>query len=353
MIALEVEGDLFTNHLIEETMDFIDKFKTNFPNLYKKTEFQYLEDDLIIYYLFKDEPEKVRESLEYYIERPVESIEQFLVVADKIAYYGYMDIATDLAEKTYVRIRESSELLAGSEYGLVHILFLDMCQKIYCQLRDGEPVDWKEFKKRAVQIGYKGDNETIQMLKRRLTDSLEDNKDFRKNFRSGKANRNEALDFLSWVFMRYMWDQKNIPFWYSNNIWTVLWEFLNKRRMKSNATPEAYFDFSIERFENHPWGVFNGEFADSRIKTMALLWGLPYIYNFLLSKQLISEKTHKRMIKRSEKLKDMAKNSSKHLWKYEFVHRYEKPDNVSEEEFQAEIKEFRKNLSPTPLSEKP
>lgn len=59
---VEMMDELTSNNLITQMLDFIDRFQTKQPGLYKK-EFQYFDNLLVEYYLYRNEKEKVAESL--------------------------------------------------------------------------------------------------------------------------------------------------------------------------------------------------------------------------------------------------------------------------------------------------
>jgi hypothetical protein len=88
---------------------------------------------------------------------------------------------------------------------------------------------------------------------------------------------------------------------------------------------------------------------------MAVLWGIPYVYDFLLSKEIILPSVHKEVIKHVASLKpDARKAFRNNLWEYDFVHRWTPPDSVSEKDFSAESEQFKTTIkNVTPLSEKP
>lgn len=63
----------------------------------------------------------------------------------------------------------------------------------------------------------------------------------------------------------------------------------------------------------------------------ATLWGIPYLYDFLLDRGIIKEQLHRKTIAIAEKLKVECLNKYENnwqLWRYDFVNRWQ-PDNNS------------------------
>ena len=73
------------------------------------------------------------------------------------------------------------------------------------------------------------------------------------------------------------------------------------------------------------------------------LWGSVYLYDFLLSREIIADSMYRDIMKSVGALKkDVIKAFRKSLWKYDFVHRWTPPDSVSDDDFAAESELFAK-----------
>lgn len=80
--------------------------------------------------------------------------------------------------------------------------------------------------------------------------------------------------------------------------------------------------------------------------------GIPYIYDFLKETMIIGDTTYEKTLSHVDKVKkDVISGLEDELWMYDFVHRWERPDCISREAFEAESEAFVHSFSkPKPLS---
>ncbi len=353
MCLLDTKGDLLANNLLPEFLDFIQKLQEKQPEFYKK-EFYYYDGSLVTYYLFQDEPEKVAESLSRFMENPASGIDDLIPVLDKLIYYGSIDLAEKLSLKAYMPVAKAPGLIGGAEWDFVHLLFVNMIHNAYCKIRNGEEVDWKAFMKKAGKYGFHNDQDMLDGLQRGLTQEMGGGSEF---VIKTKKQKQEKLDALTWEFCRYMFEQKQMDFVCSEHIWDQMlrfWEEKNGSR-KSSSSPKVFFNFSKPVLDQHLAQMAGGLMSQQQSNAVGLLWGIPYIYDFLLARDIIPKHVHKEVMSHVNKLKpEMIKAFRNGLWEYDFVHRWTSPDSVSEKEFSAESEHFKAAIKiRSPLSEKP
>ena len=156
---LDMLDELNSRNLIEQLLSFINAIQTKQPELYEE-EYLYFDSSLVKYYLYREDKEKVAESLVRFIENPVKGIDYIESLLDHIQFYGYRDIAVELCKKTYLPVMESPELIPGAEEDLGYLIFIDMIEDLYRHIRNGEAADWDVFVKEAEKYGYGGGQET-------------------------------------------------------------------------------------------------------------------------------------------------------------------------------------------------
>jgi len=77
-----------------------------------------------------------------------------------------------------------------------------------------------------------------------------------------------------------------------------------------------------------------------------LIWGSVFVYDFLYSNKLISEIIYSHNFHILQHLKGIFISSYiSSLWKYNYVHTWQKPDGVTEIEFLEEAKIFKKSFT--------
>ena len=92
-------------------------------------------------------------------------------------------------------------------------------------------------------------------------------------------------------------------------------------------------------------GRLAGDFLlDHTSEIIAILWGSVYVYDFLKSIGIIYDELYANHIKAASMLKgDVIRGFVPKLWNSNFVHAWNKPDSVSQNEFEVENNIFIKS----------
>jgi hypothetical protein len=162
---------------------------------------------------------------------------------------------------------------------------------------------------------------------------------------------------LTWAFLKYMLDQKNMDFVCSEHIVDGVLEFLGQRKLRSqkSVSPDVYFGFSKKDLDPYLTHMIGGFLSTRQAEGVGILWGIAYVYDFLLSKDAISGSTHRSVIRSVNSLKaDLMNAFQRSLWKYSFVHRWTPPDSVPDKYSAAESEMFSKTIEiKVPLGSEP
>lgn len=169
------------------------------------------------------------------------------------------------------------------------------------------------------------------------------NKDFLiDNF---TRNHREYMPYIQSQFMLQM-TKKKFGFVLSGKLWDEMTEIWEECNSSAHPKPDTYFSVSTTVFDKHLAELHGGYFENNNSEVIALLWGSVYIYDFLLSIGLISQKVHNDFKKTTKELKGLIIHSFiSALWNSNFVHYWEKPDSISDNEFNEEAKIFQKNFA--------
>lgn len=347
MLLVELKEELDDSNLITDTLTLIEKVQQQQPQIYNQ-EFQYLDSFRISYYLFCNQPELVRTSLSRFKLDPVGGIEQITSVINLLSYYGAKDILLELCRSTY-QLVENTEL--SSE--LLKYIIQDLVERTYYQLQSGETVDWEAINTEVTQ--YSADNQLLAGMRQDLTTELVINDKFFTDFKN-ERERNNLLCLLSIDFSGYMATQKQVNFITSQAIWETVFDFLTHRKLseKQSSHLDTYFQITEKQLDEYVGKLIEGLFSDKQAEVVTLVWGIPYIYDFLFDKKVISETIHQSAIVATFAIKPHLVNFfNDHLWKYTFVHRWVRPDTVSVADFTDEATMFAASINKvTPLSNK-
>jgi hypothetical protein len=163
MLLLEMREELVNNNLIDDAIAFLDKLQQHQPELYQE-EYAYHDKFLIQYYLYSNQPEKVKEALKRFKIYPNIGIDEMLLVLDDLRFYNAPEIVVDLCRSTYNAVAASSEIIAGTEDDLGKVIFIDSIEQAYRQIQQGETVNWEQFWADLAAYGYDNNADFIEHL---------------------------------------------------------------------------------------------------------------------------------------------------------------------------------------------
>lgn len=352
MLLAMMRDELVGNKQFDKAVALIRTMHQQQPDLHQE-EYPFLDNLLIEYFLYRNEPEQVREGLNQFLLNPVGDIDQTFITLDYLKLYDARDLAIELCKAAYEPIKNSPNAIRGTEMELSNVLLYDQMQHTFEQLRQGEAVDWEALTETAVQYGFPKKPKWLAEIQHNLTTEVENSPTFLAQFKRDRAG---ALRSLGVGFYRYMAEQKQVSFVCSSAIWKAVVGFLEDRQTphKKFSQPESYFAFEQDELDRVVTQMIGGLLSMAQAVGVGLLWGVPYVYDFLLAKHIIPEAVHQQAISSSAALKAMFTESYPHRWRFDFVHRWQLPDSISPEEFEAEAAQFAASLEPVePLSEEP
>jgi dihydrofolate reductase len=345
-LLLEIKDELDDNNLIADALTLIEKVQQQQPKLYKQ-EFPYLDTFRINYYLFCNHLELVQTSLNQFQVNPIDGIEQITSVINLLSYYGAKDILIVFCRSVYQQVENT-----GLEDELVKYIIQDLVERTYFQLERGETVDWGLINTEITQYSVKN-QQLAAKLRQDLTTKLVINEQLFTNLKNEREIDN-IFCLLSIAFSGYMATKKQVSFITSQAIWETIFEFLANRKLpkKQLSHPDTYFQISEKQLDEYAGKLIGGLFSDQQALSVTLVWGIPYIYDFLFSKNIITEAVHQEAIAVTVTIKThLIKFFNDHLWKYSFVHRWIHPDSLSLVDFIAEAAMFTASIEKvTPLS---
>ena len=284
----------------------------------------------------------------------MQSIDQLLPLLDDLCLYGTTELLDDLCRTAYRPVATSSKLIGGSEIDFGRIMFTNLLDQAYQQLQQGQTVDWEVLTAEATQFGLRNDPQIFQEVATNLTEDLQGGAEFDQTF---KGDRDLALRQLLLAFCRHMSDQQQMSFVCSQTIWHTILDYCDERkRPKRQLTqPNSYFTLDYKTLDKHVAQLMGGLLSMRQSRGFAVLWGIPYVYEFLLAKQVISAEVCEGAIAAAKTLQSHAIKGFQHtLWRYDFVHRWQCPETVSADDFAAEAEHFAASFDQSePLSDQP
>ncbi len=355
MLLVELKDEFDSNNLIIEFLSVIEKVQQLQPELYAQ-EFTYLDDLRVEYYLFRNQPELINDCLSQFQANPVSNIDQMISLINYLRYYGVTEALVDLCEISYEPVKNSDDIIPGTEVTFIGIILLDLAEKAYQKLQQGETVDWESIGAVVNRFNPETGQKWLVDIRHDLTTEIEINQQFFADYKK-KQKREKNLLAFSTNFFKYMATEKQITFITSQAIWESVSEFLGDREPshKQLEHPDSYFAFTEQQLDKYLGRLLNTLLSNRRADLVAVIWGIPYIYEFLHQKGIIRKGVCQDAIAASQTLKKrVIKLFETQLWKYDFVHRWLPPNSISETEFANEVSLFTASIEQvTPLATEP
>lgn len=313
--------------------------KENHPDVFKEAQ-QYIDDDLIDYYLFHNNKEKLEECVDNFIANPIETIDEFLINFKKLVFYSQMDLADKMIVNCFDEIENSDKLLLDPTADLRATKFNLVIENL---LADNKVVEGHILKSKIENFGMDLNEDLLPILNLSIADFS--NEDLMNKF---VKDKDYFISLCTMLFPKYA-QSKNIRFPISSIISQNIIHFLSKNSKKKESDPNKFFFLKQNKFDEFLGGLAGGMFSNNIHEVFCTLWGSYYFFDFLKSINLIDEKTYKSNIDVINDLKGVFLNgTNKTLWLYSFVTNWDKPDGMEQETYNNEKIVFINSYSTVP-----
>ncbi len=355
-LLIAMSDELNSNNLIDEHLTLIQLVQQQQPKLYKK-EFVYYDNFLATYYLYTKQHDLLKNALIRFKKYPANDLEQFWAVLNLLSFYEQSEIAVDLCQSIYKLVKNNSKLISGAEDELAWLIVTNLMEKAYQRNQQGEDIDWKKFNTELQKYGYGEDKDWLEDIKYALTNEF--NKEQCLSRFKQKKLQGRAFNILSTTFYIYIKQEKQMSFVCSQAMWEAIFDFLGNRDLnfKQSANPNTFFKFSKKDLESYLAQKLSGFLSMRQAQAFATLWGITYLYDFLLSTGIIRDQVHSKIINITNQLKaellEKFRNSWQ-LWRYDFINRWQPDSNSDSSELATQAQFFTDSFAHSePLSDKP
>lgn len=340
-VALEVTWSLFDAKEFGKILEFSRLLQKKQPDIYSE-EFQYLDDFLIDYYCFHGDRNAVVDAFQNFIKNPVKGYDRLLVSLNKITFYQHTDLIDDIIVHIFDTVRDSDELIYAAEFDLALCKYYIMLEDYFQKADKKVSFNKNDLLNELVFYNFNLLDKALRATVNGLYGSSDTIAPIIDDF---CIKKNRFLCTLRGLFLKEM-KGKNFHFYLSGFLWDSMLELWIKKPKNSIKNTNDYFAVNLESYESHLSSLSGGYFFNDNSQMIAVLWGSVYIYDFLYSTSVINQETYNSFKETSKVLKGriIVKLTSE-LWNSNFVHCWEKPDSISEIEFQEEEKIFRKSIS--------
>ncbi len=340
-IVIETSGKHKDAKEFEKTIKFIDIIKEKQPELYQEA-FKYFDEFLICYNCFYKKYDIADAAFSNFRKNPTKDFDLYSVASKKLLFYNVNDNICSAAIENLDAVEEHPDLLFGAVLELLKFNTFFILEDVYEDYIKTKNYNHEKFLEQVEK--YDWEDTFLNSIDKGLTSELDIDL-IKKNFIN---DRTTTIFVLEGYFLKYM-KKRNFSFPLTNIIWDSLfkaheYQFSNDKNIKYSI--DEFFFINIESLTKsinwHKGGFMSYNFDEA----FASLWGSVYIYDFLLSSNLITKETYDNFINISKIVKGyiIAEDISR-LWEYNFIHTWEKPDGISEVEFVQEEKIFAKTIN--------
>jgi len=332
-LIMDIQEALIFQDRVDKVEKLVGLYAEVLPGKYSN-EYEFIEKDLINYYLFKSDIDKALERLKFVKANPVGGIDTITIsVMFQLIYHGCYDEAVSYSLAVWKPLFESDELSGYPHFHFSTTIYLDALEKKYLLYKKGLRVNWRSFFKEMNKFNIEEDDQTINQIVKALVEPM--NID---HVRNGINSGEDNIDlYLNINFIRYMKERFYLPFILSDRYWNMLSS--SAIFGHENELPECYFYISYTRLHEHFRHHYDKMFSANEIEMYGKVFGLYYVYYFLYDHQLIDKKYYELMIENINALRlEFGRAVGIDLWKMSFIfnwnHIYEHDPN-SRAAFQA------------------
>jgi hypothetical protein len=297
----------------EKVEELVNMYSNIFPGEYER-EYEFVEKNLITYYLYKGNLQKAHERLKIVWNNPVKGIDTVTIPAlYQLIYYGHYETALQHSHSVWKLIADSDEVIGLSHAPFCGTIYLNALEEAYLKIKNGGTIDWKELMIEMGKFDIREDEEDYRMICHTLESQLSG--DEIRNLIKKKKHESVNLQ-LNIQFLKYLKDKFNIPFMLGD-LW---WNMLTPKKLYKNKPDEEYFYMDYEVLDKHFAEHFDESLLSNSTEMFGKAWGLHYPYYFLKESGLINEEEYARMFENIEGVKYFfSKYNDEILWRMSFV----------------------------------
>jgi len=248
----------------------------------------------------------------------------------QLIYQGQYQQAVKFSEQVWQPIDESTELMGYAAYNFVNTIYINDLQKYYEAVLNDTPVNTDAIFNKAVKMGFSADkewfNEVIEEIKLDL--------DMELIKTSIKEKNDKHILHLNVQFLKYMHQQFNFPFIFSEQIW----RFIATLEIFGKHGKQNWFYIDAETMEKHIIENYDTFLGSNVIQIFGKVWGFDYIISFFNYAQLITPDQCQLMLENNLYFKrEMTRIMGSNLWKMMFVFDWPEIENGVKNEIEPGI----------------
>jgi len=288
----------------------------------------------IDYYLYKGDMEGIKKHLKSFMEQPVESIDFFIPVLDKIMYYGYTDLALSISSKLYYEVKDAKGLIPGAEGEYFKIIYDERHHKMYTDIKNGLTIDMDKEKAYFEKYDYEFEKWELD----RMQYFWSDDEPKKYTFEDYVSNREHFANDILYMFCDYT-HKKNISFAAAYDIWDIGFNSFEMNMEEAELSNNFNDIFALDKgkYDNEISYRIDEIFSNKVTVSFAVTWGMVYMYDFLYEYGLISDEVYEDALITIDMIRnDVIIARATDMWEYGFINKWGMTDGIQEEEYKSD-----------------
>lgn len=327
----EFKGDLLKEDKIEELLSFSAWYKEHQPDNYSRN-YGFLEKDLLDYFFFRGEIERIKERMSFIQENPVSGIDSITVrLLYQLIYHGYTDLAVSYSEAVWNPVNESEELIGFASFPFINTIFKNELQKLYEAKLNGTFYDEEKLYAKMLSMGYDEESSVLAIVSSVIKE------DFSKDNIEESIRRDDPYIMLNLQmhFLKYMYDVHRMPFVFSDPFWEFV---LSDKLFGQKSGKENWFYIQPKSLDQHIVKNLDTFVSSNELEIFGQVWGLDFIVEFFRHHQLVSAEQYQQMLENNFHFRgEMFRFCNSNLWQMMFVWNWSKVGNSVDETVQKQV----------------
>jgi len=340
-ILVEIKLALEDEKEFDKLLELIDLLKTKQKSLYD--DYHYIFDDFLVdYHCFRNEFDLLESDFSYHVSMPDRNFTKLLISFKKALCYQQIGTIENIIRSIYPQIVGSEELIGDeTPYDLAIVKYYSIIQSHFIGEFGSKKLDQAKLKKELAGYGFDLGDESLRVIQLALFSSEDEIGLYLKE----NADKEEVLFLIECLFLKAML-VRGFSFSVSGMIWANFTNFLiyQQEEKKSNTNKE-YLIVDGDLYRKYLLGVSTYNLNDNISEMIAVVWGAVYIYDFFDQIGIVDKETYGSFQNITRGLKgEIISSEIFSLWRHDFVHSWNKPDSISEAEFEHESAIFKMSI---------
>ncbi|MCK9451002.1 MAG: hypothetical protein M0Q90_04875 [Bacteroidales bacterium] len=334
----EIRETLFREGDYSKAEVFVKTLETHQPEILNRKG-KYFYHDFVEHFCAAGDFEKAEYYFEPFIKRPVNEFDMYLSVFKKLLFFQRNTILQRAIQQNYEEVRDS-DLLFGNAAGILdyNIYFL-ATQEVY--EKSDQNFDIKLLEEKLKPFDFDLSEDPIETYNLGFYADMLEVQSLMNRF---EKDQDAQLMLLRNSFMKRMLI-KGLQFTLSGllfDLTRIYWDENLSKKKKANW--KNHFKIKYETFDNYLGDLKESFIVENYDKMIALVWGVAYVYDFLLEAEIIDteqyavfQHIYKRIV--AENIGNMLDS----LNAISFVMQWPKPEVFTQREWEAQQSVFKKS----------